>query len=97
MVAPSRRTAPALPRIHYERHPGVASAPLGRRYRRREPEKTVLHGVVREHLETFLEEARERDGEGYPAFIEREFRRYLDCGVLARSDRSGSCPGHRRR
>ena len=39
---------------------------------------------MREHLETFLEAARERDGEGYPAFIEREFRRYLECGLLAR-------------
>jgi hypothetical protein len=44
----------------------------------------VLHTIVREHLETFLEEARERDGDGYPAFVEREFRRYLDCGLLPR-------------
>jgi hypothetical protein len=92
MVAPSRRAAPAPPRIHYERHPGAASAPLRPRYRRREPEKTVLHGLVREHLETFLEAARERDGEGYPAFIEREFRRYLDCGILARGFARVRCP-----
>jgi hypothetical protein len=29
---------------------------------RRRPEQSVLHGVVREHLETFLAEARERGG-----------------------------------
>ncbi len=51
-------------------------------YRRREPEHTVLHAVVREHLESFLEEGRAGSDEGYPAFIEREFRRYLDCGLL---------------
>ena len=51
-------------------------------YRRREPEHTALHTVVREHLERFLEEARSRGEDGYPPFIEREFRRYLDCGLL---------------
>ena len=69
MVDASRRSAPSLPTIHSERSPGAASAPIGAGYRRREPEKTVLHAVVRDHLETFLEEARERDGEGYPAFM----------------------------
>jgi hypothetical protein len=52
---------------------------------RRQPEQTVLHAVVREHLETFLAETRERsaDGCGWPSFVESEFRRYLDCGILA--------------
>ena len=54
-------------------------------YVRRRPEDTVLHRVVREHLETFLAEARLRGGgEGLPAFVEREFREFLSCGVLAR-------------
>ena len=45
----------------------------------------MLHHVVREHLETFLAEARLRgDGTGLPAFVEREFREFLSCGVLAR-------------
>ena len=43
-----------LPRVAYERTPGAGSAPLSGTYRRHEPEKTVLHGIVREHLETFL-------------------------------------------
>ncbi len=52
---------------------------------RREPERTVLHALVRENLETFLAESQERsaDGVGWPGFVEMEFRRYLDCGILA--------------
>jgi hypothetical protein len=53
-------------------------------YVRRRPEETVLHQVVREHLETFLAEARLRGGgEGLPRFVERELRDFLTCGVLA--------------
>ena len=52
-------------------------------YVRRRPEDTVLHQVVREHLETFLAEARLRGGgEGLPRFVERELREFLTCGVL---------------
>jgi len=37
---------------------------------------TVLHGVIREHLETFLAAAAARtDRVGLPRFIERELRR----------------------
>ena len=42
----------------------------------------MLHRVVRENLETFLADARERLGTGYPRFVENEFRRYLECGLL---------------
>jgi hypothetical protein len=91
------RSAPdpsVLPQVRYERRPGAASAPLdGPGYRRREPEKTVLHAVVREHLAGFLDEARARDGDGYPRFIEHEFRRYLNCGILARGFARLRCPG----
>lgn len=53
-------------------------------YIRRQPEHTVLHRVIREHLETFLAEARLRGGgEGLPRFVERELREFLTCGVLA--------------
>lgn len=45
----------------------------------------MLHRVVREHLESLLAEcaARSATGRGYPAHVEAEFRRYLDCGILA--------------
>ncbi len=46
---------------------------------------TVLHHVVRTHLERFLAEtAAATDGAGVPRFIEREFREFLGCGVLSR-------------
>jgi hypothetical protein len=68
--------SPDAPEV-WERHPGAACAPLAG-YRRREPEKTVLHQVVRDRLETFLATARERSehGRGLPAFVERELRAY---------------------
>jgi len=54
----------------------------GPKYRRRDPEATVLHRIVRENLETFLSEAEEA-GRPVPGFVEVEFRNYLKCGVLA--------------
>ncbi len=49
----------------------------------RNPEKTVLYGVVAGHLETFLARQRKRD-RVVPRFVEQELRAFLDCGVLAR-------------
>jgi len=49
----------------------------------RNPEKTVLYGVVAGHLESFLARQRERD-RVVPRFVEEEMRAFLDCGVLAR-------------
>ena len=67
--------------------PATSAGGLGRgrqTYVRRQPEQSVLQGVVREHLESFLAEARERGGgEGVPAFVERELREFLTCGVMA--------------
>jgi len=76
----------------WERHRGAARAPL--RYRRREPEKTLLHAVFREHLESFLAQTRERSSHarGLPAFVERDLRAYTDCGVLARGFARVRCP-----
>jgi len=72
--------------IHFEQHVGAACAPLAPRYRPRAPQASVLHQVVREHLQTMLAEAalRHEDNRGYPRFVEREFRRYLECGSLGR-------------
>ena len=54
-------------------------------YRRRRPETTTLHRIVREHLETYLALANESDpmGDGVPDHVEKEFRSYLTCGILA--------------
>jgi hypothetical protein len=61
--------------------PGLADAvPI--EYERREPEKTLLHRVVREDLEPFLQRSRST-GAQIARFVEREIRAYLECGVLA--------------
>jgi hypothetical protein len=52
-------------------------------YRPRDAEHTVLHQVVAEHLEAFLDAvAAAGDGAGLPQFVEREFREFLTCGVV---------------
>ena len=50
--------------------------------------------MVREHLSTFLEQARIADpyGSGYPAFVEKEFERFLGCGLLSRGFSRLRCP-----
>jgi hypothetical protein len=83
-MAPAAAATASLPAVVYEREPGAASRPLPPGYRRREPEKTVLYGVIREHLESFLAEARAASpsGAGFPAFVEKDLRLYLSCGQL---------------
>ncbi len=70
--------------------PGCRPAVYGRRH----PEQTVLYRLVQEHLETYLALAREGDGDGpwVPASAEREFRRYLECGILAYGFARARCP-----
>ncbi len=79
----------------YERFAGAARRPLTGKWRRREPERTLLHATVRDHLRTFLEEARARtdDGAGLPRFVEAEFERYLGCGILAHGFARVRCGG----
>ena len=61
------------------------STPSADAYRPRRPESTVLYRVVREHLESFLQDGRQRTehGFGYPAHVEKTFRRFLSCGLLS--------------
>lgn len=60
-------------------------SPHAQPYRRRQPETTTLHRIVREHLESYLALASENDpmGDGVPAHVESAFRSYLKCGILA--------------
>jgi len=61
-------------------------------YRPRNAEASVLHLVIREHLEDFLRAAADRaDGAGLPEFVAREFREFLTCGVLAHGFARGRC------
>ena len=68
----------------YERTSGAAGQPLGG-YRRRAPERTVLHELVARHAQTLITELREADpdGGGLPRYVERELAAYLRCGILA--------------
>ena len=52
-------------------------------YRPRNLEDNPLYGVVAGHLETFLARQRERN-RNVPEFVEREFRAFIECGVLCR-------------
>jgi len=63
-------------------------------YRRHEPEKSVLHQVVREHLNTFLElsDVRAGEGQGLPRYVKNAFRSYLECGILAYGFARLRCP-----
>jgi len=51
-------------------------------YKRREPEQNLLHKVLLEHLETFLDRANTSES-ALPRHVEKELREYLECGVLA--------------
>jgi hypothetical protein len=66
---------------------------LGVAYHPRDGTETILHAVVRDHLEA-LRTAVTRGGHELPSFVEREFRAFLGCGVLARGFarvRCGAC------
>jgi hypothetical protein len=57
-------------------------AALRKRHVRHEPEKTVLYEVVLGWLETFLAYARETYERAIPRYVERELRRFIDCGIF---------------
>lgn len=52
-------------------------------YQRHQPERSVLYKIVQENLETFLQQVQEECGRPLPDFVEKEFREYLKCGILA--------------
>jgi hypothetical protein len=68
-----------------------ASRPA-RRYERRRPEKTPLHKIVSEHLESWLawRESAERP---VPGYVEEELRGYLECGILCFGFARALCTG----
>ena len=60
----------------------VGLPPLVGEYRRRGPRETVLHQVVLENHRTFVS-LREEEGRPLPAFVRKEFEKFLACGDLA--------------
>jgi hypothetical protein len=68
-------------------HGGPAAS---RRYERRRPEKTPLHKIISENLESWLvwREAAERP---VPGYVQDELRGYLECGLLCFGFARGRC------
>jgi hypothetical protein len=62
-------------------------------YRRRRPERTLLYRTVQTHFETWLALRRGEfdDADVVPGYVEREFRRYLECGILAHGFARARC------
>ena len=62
----------------------VVPGPFTPGYVPRLAERSVLHEVVRETLETFLAQARARTehGFGVPRLLDEEFRAFIRCGVI---------------
>src|SRR5713101_754033 len=59
-------------------------APAVATYEPRDPSRTVLYKVIADHLETFLASLdADPDAKGLPAYVQREFYDYLQCGILA--------------
>ena len=52
-----------------------------RRYERRRPDKTPLHKIVSEHLESLLEWGAMAE-RPVPGYVEDKLRGYLECGIL---------------
>lgn len=63
------------------RRPRVGATAPG--YVPRHPIDTLLHAIVRDHLETFLDRARQNYARGLPRYVEQASRDYLACGVFA--------------
>jgi Transposase zinc-binding domain len=64
-------------------------------YRRRRPEQTVLHRIVRENLESYLALTETGDDLAHrvPFHVEAAYRNYLECGILAHGFARAYCDG----
>jgi len=59
-------------------------AKLAPAYAPRRPTETVLYGIVRDNLESFLSWAAETYAKPLPRYVENELRAYLRCGDFSR-------------
>jgi len=62
-------------------------------YQPRHPENTVLYQVFQEYLETWITQTQE--GGCVPSHVEKDFRKYLECGLLCHGFARARCTcGH---
>jgi hypothetical protein len=64
----------------FERSRGAATKPLPGGYHPRRPQETAFYRVIADHLETMLQDARDRSAHGFglPFHVENSFRRLLN-------------------
>lgn len=86
-------TATRLHRHHARKIPAPGWTGPVHVYRPRRPTATPLYVSVQNHLETFLARAAEADplAHGVPGWVERDFRAYLRCGILAHGFARARC------
>jgi hypothetical protein len=53
-------------------------------YSPRDTQDSVVVNLLREHLDTFIEQTQADGGRGVPAFVVRQLRAMIDCGDLTR-------------
>jgi len=72
------------------------AAPVVANYRPRRPQDTVLHRLVRTHLDDFLRHVRENYDKPLPRYVVDEFLEYLRCGDPVHGFVRAVCPscGH---
>ena len=85
-------------RGHHHVPPHATSKPQPTKaYNPRHPERTLLYRTVAEHFETWFElaSAGQFDGQGDhhtpPAYVEKAFRKYLECGIFAHGFARARC------
>jgi len=63
-------------------------------YQPRHPKNTVLYQVFQEYLETWITQTHEEGGY-VPSHVEKDFRKYLECGLLCHGFARARCTcGH---
>ena len=80
---PNRRRLGPVPELAKLSRMSAARPLGGYAYQRHQPEQSVLYKVIQANLETFLSQVHEECGRPLPGFVEKEFREYLSCGILA--------------
>ena len=88
---PIRTAVPATSACARKEVPLGCASPRSAVYRRRRPEGTLRYRTVQTHLATWLALQDDGTGETAPAVTEREFCRYLDCGIHAHGFARARC------